>query len=51
MGWGAFVYLRPEHAACIERAVQDSGKDLQSKHVLVSEELMATLKRALGAKP
>ena len=48
---GAFVYLLPEHTACIERAVRDAGENLQSKHMLVSEELKETLKRTLDAKP
>ena len=47
----AFVYLLPEHAACIEQAVRHAGKELQSKHILVSEELKETLERTLGAKP
>jgi len=48
---GAFVYLKPEHADGIRVALDAHGVRLQSKHVLVSEELFAIVKSALDARP
>mmetsp|Transcript_17392 Transcript_17392/g.47462 ORF Transcript_17392/g.47462 Transcript_17392/m.47462 type:complete len:720 (-) Transcript_17392:152-2311(-) len=48
---GAFVYLTPEHAADIQTAIDEHGVRLQSKHILVSEELKPILKKVLDAKP
>ena len=47
---GAFVYLKPEHAKCIAKALKDANVRLQSKHVLVSKELFAIAKSALDAR-
>jgi len=48
---GAFVYLTPNHAAKICEAVEVSGLQLQSKHILVSEEYRALVKEVLATDP
>jgi len=48
---GAFVYLTPNHAAKICQAAEVSGLQLQSKHVLVSEEYRALVKEVLATGP
>lgn len=48
---GAFVYLTDEHAAAIQQAVKENCIQLQSKHVLVSEEHRDLVKRVLATGP
>ena len=48
---GAFVYLSQSHARQIEKAIRDSGKTLQSKHLLLSPQFKPLVKEVLEAWP
>ena len=49
---GAFVYLTPAHALCIERVLVERGESsLQSKHILVSDDFFDLVKDALSDRP
>jgi len=48
---GAFVYLTRYHVGLIDATVQGHGLQLQSKHVLVSEEYVELVKTVLVATP
>ena len=47
----AFVYLLPQHAACIERVVKEAGIEVQSKHIVVSQDFKEIVERALADEP
>ena len=48
---GAFVYLTEVHALGIQEIIEAHGTMLKSKHILVSNSLMETLKEVLDAQP
>ena len=48
---GVSIYLKPEHAAMIRYVLDAEGVQLQSKHVLLSEELLEIVEVTLRARP
>jgi len=51
---GAFVYVTKQHACCLGTLLRSHGfepEDIQSKHIIVSDELLADVTISLSAQP